>query len=193
MSRLKPSSALWIDIGGGAVTATLAASLLWMVLLGDDAATREIDRLRRSVSSGRTELASLRGVLDEQSELLARRKTELSESGQLPDRAPIERDLQTLHTLARQHDLKVIRVSPLPSRRYPDLLELRYALEVVGTTPNLTWFFKSIEDAQCWADISYLKVESEKSFGGKSSDQRLASLTISLFSSTPPDEEPEEG
>ena len=72
-------------------------------------------------------------------------------------------------------------------------MELRYALEVAGTTPNLTWFFKSIEDAQFWADISYLKVEGEKSPRGESSDQRLASLTISLFSSAPPDEEPEDG
>jgi Tfp pilus assembly protein PilO len=193
MSTFKPSLALWIDLGGGVLTAALVGSLLWMVLLGDDAATREINSLKRSVASARVELASLRGVLDDQSELLARRRSELSESGQLPDRAPIERDLRTLHTLARQHDLRVTHVSPLAPRKYPDLLELRYAIEVVGTTPNLTWFFKSIEDAQCWADISYLKVESGTSSHGESSDQRVASLTISLFSSRAGDEEPEDG
>jgi hypothetical protein len=193
MSRFSPSSVLWIDLCGACITLALAAGLFWMLFCSDNDARGEIENLRHDVQEAHGHLASLRTALDQQSALVTVRKQELERTGQLPDRAPIERDLKTLYTLASEHELKVLRVSPLPTREYPELQELRYAFEVTGATSGLISFFRSIEEAECWADISYLKVESAKTPQGSVSGTRTASLTISLFSSMPDEENSENG
>jgi Tfp pilus assembly protein PilO len=193
MSRFSPSSVLWIDLCGACITVALAATLLWMFLASDNDAGREIETLRHDVQEAHGHLTSLRTTLDQQSALVTIREQELERTGQLPDRAPIERDLKTLYTLASKHGLKVLRVSPLPTREYPELQELRYAFEVTGDTSGLIAFFRSIEEAECWADISYLKVDSAKTPEGSVGGTRTASLTISLFSSMPDEEDSQNG
>jgi hypothetical protein len=76
----------------------------------------------------------------------------------------------------------VVRHNPLGPRSYPGLLEQRYAYEVIGTQPDLARFLRAIEDAEFWADISYLKIDGGKRQGGEPTDECDALLTISLFS-----------
>jgi hypothetical protein len=119
---------------------------------------------------------------------LKERQVELATSGQLPAQIPIEEYFQTLSRLAGRHHLRVVRHNPLGPRSYPGLLEQRYAYEVIGTMPDIARFFRAIEDAEFWADISYLKIDGgppSADQGGEPTDERDAILTISLFSAAP--------
>jgi hypothetical protein len=79
----------------------------------------------------------------------------------------------------------VVRHNPLGPRSYPGLLEQRYAYEVMGRVADLARFLRDVEDAEFWADISYLKIDGgppSADQGGEPNGERDALLTISLFS-----------
>ena len=50
--------------------------------------------------------------------------------------------------------------------------------------PDVARFFKAIEQAEFWADVSYFKIEQGRPGSGEVSPEQVAgALTISLFSS----------
>ena len=184
MSGRKAAQTFWTDIAGGSLLAAVLFGVVWLTCLRDDSAQDELDALTGNIRATQQELATLRAVLDRERESLAAREVELKDTGQLPDRAPTERDLQTLSALAKQHRLQVVRVEPLPSQEYPGLLEMRYSFEAIGTMPDLVRLLKAIEDAQFWADVSYFSVVHKASLPEETSNELVAVLTISLFSSS---------
>jgi hypothetical protein len=159
-----------------------------MAFLHNEHATQELGDFYSMISSATQNLTALRFAAEGQRATLKERQVELATSGQLPAQIPLEEYFQTLSRLAGRHHLRVVRHNPLGPRRYAGLLEQRYAYEVVGTMPDLARFFRAIEDAEFWADISYLKIDGgppAADQGAEPTDDRDALLTISLFSADP--------
>lgn len=184
MSGPRSIQVLGIDIACGILLAAVIGGFIWLAFLRDNSAQDELGKLNSRVKTTRNDIAALRAVLDEERKLFAARQAELKETGQLPSRIPVEQDLQTLSVLAKEHELSVVKVEPLPSREYPGLLETRYTFEALGNMPDITRFFKAIEEAEFWADVSYFQVRGRaRSTGWSSSEELVVTLTISMFSS----------
>jgi len=188
MKSRRNVSVLMIDLAGGALCIGLLGTLAWLALFRGDRTVAEIRELGGTIADARRDLESLRASLDEQRTILQQRQAELATGGQLPDRTPIEEYFQTLSHVASTHRLRVVRHNPLSPRSYPGLIEQRYAYEVSGAMPDIVRFLKAIEDAKFWADVSYLKIDSGSRQGEAGSRERVASLTISVFSSSREDE-----
>jgi len=185
MTRPGKLPLLLLDAFGASLSAAGLLVAFWMTLFHNEHATTEIRDFTQMISSATQNLAALRLAGDGQRATLKERQAELATSGQLPAQIPIEEYFQTLSRLAGRHHLRVVRHNPLGARSYPGLLEQRYAYEVIGTQPDLARFLRAIEDAEFWADISYLKIDggpSSADQGGEATDERDAILTISLFS-----------
>jgi Tfp pilus assembly protein PilO len=180
---MKRSSLIVIDLAGACIVTSCVGALVWMVLLRDNEAGKQAADLRDSVSTLRKDLGALRGTLDEQQARVAKQKEELAERGALPERTPIEAELNQLSQLARSSSIDILAVSPLPEQTYPGLLELRYSIQITGRMPDIAQFFRAIEAAPMWADVSYMHIDE----GGNRSQEpgsqpRLATLTMSFFS-----------
>ena len=163
----------------------LAAGILtacWMTFFHSGHFTAELRDLTLTISLSTRDLAALRSAGERQRATLHERQLELATGGQLPAQIPIEEYFQTLSRLATQHHLRVIRQNPLGPRSYPGLHEQRYAYEVIGAMPDLARFFRAIEDAEFWADISYLRINGGNRLSGVPTEEQDAVLTISLFS-----------
>lgn len=139
----------------------------------------ELTSLSRAVAE---DLLAARSASDRQRAVLANHQATLASERQLPLRAPLEEAIQSVSSLAEAHEVHVLRQNPLSSRRYPGLLEQRFALEVSGTMPNLAAFLKAVEAAETWADVAYLKIINADSSTTGDARQRVATLTLSLFS-----------
>ena len=173
---------LILDALGASLSAAGLGAALWLFLIHNQHAASELRDYNQMIASATQDLAALRSAGDRQRATLKERQAELAGGGQLPVEISLEEYFQTLSRLAVQHRLRVVRHNPLTSRTYPGLLEQRYAYEVIGTMPDLARFFRAIEDAEFWADISYLKIHNGQPQGGETTEERIASLTISLFS-----------
>ncbi len=182
MRRIGRWEVFGVDLIGGLVVAAGVCGALWLLVLRENRAPAILRDLNLSARTTEDDIQRARAALHEQQRLLAERKARLESHGRLPDHAPIEEYFQTLSRLAARFRLQVRGQSPLPSRSYPGLLEQRYAFEVAGMWPDLARFLKAIEDADFWADVSYFKIESTRGPAGADSNERVALLTISLFS-----------
>ena len=182
MTRPGKLPLLLLDALGASLSGVGLLTALWMTFFHNEHATTELRDFTQMISSATQNLAALRSAGDGQRATLKERQVELATSGQLPAQIPIEEYFQTLSRLAIQNHLRVVRHNPLGPRSYPGLLEQRYAYEVIGIQPDLARFLRAIEDAEFWADISYLKIDGGKRQGGEPTDECDALLTISLFS-----------
>ncbi|MFH1107979.1 MAG: hypothetical protein V1790_02105 [Planctomycetota bacterium] len=190
MARSGKVPLLLLDVLGAATLAACLLTSAWLTLFHSDHAVGELRDLRQTINSAAQDLSSLRAAADRQRATLKERQAELATHGQLPAHVPVEEYFQNLSRLAALHRLRVVRHNPLTSRSYPGLLEQRFAYEVMGTMPDLARFFRAIEEADFWADVSYLKIDggprqaAARDQGGSvpTTDERVASLTISIFS-----------
>ena len=180
---MKNPTLVLVDLIGGALVLTCAVAFVWLTFLREDGADREIDSLTDAITSMRQDLAVLNAELDGGRSRLEAKQASLAEEGQLPPRGPVDEDLRVLSELARRHQVEIVRMTELPSRTYPGLLELRYTLEARASLANLMRLFQALEQADIWADISYLKVVAGRTPSRVQQPERLAQLTVSLFSS----------
>ncbi len=196
MSRSNKWSLRVIDVVGGCAVAACLLNFVWLTLIRPDRARAEIDELTRLLHRTRQDHRAVLAARRRQREALQSYEAKLAKTGQLPTQTPIEQYFQTLSTFASKHRLRVVSHHPLTPRRYPGLLEQRYAYEVSGSLPDLIGFLESIQEADFWADVSYLTVDRGKARnvasgasagGGRAEASRFAGLTISLFSALPSD------
>lgn len=191
-----PDSSQWslrvIDLLCGCALAVCLLGFVWLTVVREDGTKAEIKELNRFIREGRQDHRALQAALQKQRALLTKRRAELAETGELPAEMPVEQYFQTLSNMASDHRLRVVRHNPLPSRHYPGLLEQRYAYEVSGSFPAITRFLKSIEEADFWADVSYLKVDGGGGSEAVARSERGAVLTLSLFSA-PKSDGPDDG
>lgn len=188
---MKPKTQLQlriIDMLGASIVASCLIGFGWLVTVGNDGTKTGIVTLRRLVQTAGRDARALRLATARQRTLRDATRKELSAHGQLPDHAPIEAYFQALSASAAQHQLHVIRHEPLASRRYPGLLEQRFAFEVSGSAPNLVRFLQSIERTEYWADVSHLRVQDGSAQRDEGDRTIVAALTLSLFSSPTPNE-----
>lgn len=183
---------LMVDLIGGTIVLSCLGGTVWLTMLRQDHTAAELAQLKRDISVARRALAALRAERDRERVVLRERKRELAENGALPERAPVEQYFQTLSSIARRHHLQVLRQNPLPSQTYPGLLERRYAYEVSGQTPDIERFLLEIEQTDFWADVGFLKIQASGPTGDAWGN-RMASLTISVFSALSSDEESKQG
>ncbi len=187
MSRSGKSVLHIIDALGGCTVAACVLGFVWLTMIRNDPTAARIEELTSSVQRARQDVRVLQAAKDRQRVVLTNRQAELATTGQLPAQAPVEEYFQTLSTIASQNRLRVIRHNPLTPRRYPGLLEQRYAYELTGSMPDLLRFLKWIEDSDFWADVSYLTVAGGTGPEDAPSNGRAAVLAISLFSALPSD------
>ena len=190
MNRSGKWFVLAVDVLGAGVVAGCLLVGVWLTFVRGDTVDDEIQRLKRTIGGARRDVSMLRAERDRQKVLLAEHEEQLADRGRLPTHSPTEKYFQALSNLAGEHGLRVVRHNPLSQRSYPGLLEQRYAYEVHGAMPDLARFFKAIEEADYWADVSYLRIVNSQ--GGDGGD-RVAMLTISVFSAQRGDAPSEDG
>jgi hypothetical protein len=181
-SEAKSQSLFAIDAVFGAVLAACLAAGAYLVFVGQDSTSAVIRDHRVTIAKSRSDILNLRSERDRLSALVTDRKLTLAESGILPPEMPVENYFQNLSRLASQHHLQVLRQNPLSPRTYPGLLEQRFLFEVSGATADLVQLLKSIEEIEAWADVSFIKIADGKSRQNSGADDRVAMLTISIFS-----------
>jgi len=174
---------LAIDLATAAVLIVCAGVTVWMVGFRENRADVEFRDLTQQIDQMRRDISIIDGAIDANRLSIAQRRVEINALGKLPDRTPVERDLRTLVELASTRGVSVLRVTPLPSRAYPGLLEVRYSLETSATLANLMNFLKAVEDDPLWADVGYVRLERAKDDRAAREGDRMAVLTVSLFSS----------
>lgn len=178
--------ACWlIDIGGAAVVGICVAVFLWLAFIREDRAGAALLDLSRSVRAAEADLLRLRALSEDQRALLSDEKAKLAVYGTLPLEPPVESYFEALAAMALRADVQLRSQAPLPPRLYPTLAEYRFVCELSGTLPNLSRFFDAIEKADFWADVSHLKIESAKGSESVDSDDRVAQITLSLFTAPP--------
>lgn len=175
---------MMLDLAGGAFLVGILGVFVWMTLLRTDRTALQLAELGGSVQQARGEIEDLHADRDRQRVTLKTRRAERDKSGHLPAQAPVEEYFRTLSDLAARNRLRVVRHNPLNSRTYPGLLERRYAYEVTGALPDIAGFFQAIEASDFWADIAYLKIDRGPQ-ASNASRERVATLTISVFSAQP--------
>lgn len=171
-----------VDVVGGLVLAACVTGFFWLTFVQNDQTKNHIDDLRHVIDVARRDIRALERARAGQNRKLAEHQATLEQTGRLPERAPTEEYFKTLSKLAQQNSLRVIRLNPLGARIYPGLLEERYVYEVMGSMPNVVRFLEAIEQADYWADVSYLHLS--RGIGDENSaiGKRRAELTLSLFS-----------
>ncbi len=184
MKRNNEVSLLLINLLGAGLCLALIAAFVWLTFFRGDQTAAVISELSEGIQVARRDLTEVRASLDETTAQLQRRRVELAAGGQLPDQTPIEEYFQMLSRIASQHRLRVVRHNPLSPRAYPGLLEQRYAYEINGSMPDIVRFLRAIEDARYWADVSHLRVSGGPQPNQGDARNRVASLTISVFSSS---------
>lgn len=180
-----------VDAVGGMIVAACALGFVWTALLEKNPVRTEIAQLRQALSRARDEHHEWQAELERQEARLVDYRTQRARVGRLPAEVPIEAYFQQLSQLATRHNLHVLRQQPLASRTYPGLLEERYAYEVTGSLVDLVAFFESIEQAEFWADMSYLRLEQGAAGSSADSSDRIATLTLSLFAAPAREGRPE--
>jgi outer membrane murein-binding lipoprotein Lpp len=171
-----------IDALGAAILGGCVLGCAYLVFMRGDQTALEINELTAQINTASRDLSAVRTARDVQRNILKQQQVEMGAGRQLPASIPLEEYFQALSRLAVQHHLRVVRQNPLSPREYPGLLEQRYAYEVSGSMPDMVRFFKSIEEADFWADIAFLKIDGVEPGPGVASRDRLAILTLSLFS-----------
>lgn len=183
MKQNQQWSILIIDIAGCSVVVTCMLGMLWFTTIRASQHSQEWTRLNHIRQTTHNQLAQTNNQCQQERMKALAIEQDMIHTGKLPTTPPVENYFQTLSMLAKQHHLRVLRHNPLTGRNYHGLNEQRFLYEITGTLPDLTKFFKAIESTDYWADISYLKIDQGHGMYRSMSKQRVAQLTISMFSS----------
>ena len=185
MQDRKAVPTLMIDALGGMCVAALIVAFVWMAFLRTDSPASRIKTLGGVVTHLRSDLLRLKAQREQQTSRVSSLYAELDTLGSVPQDVALDEYFHSLARLATEYDLQMRRQNPLTPRIYAGLLEQRYACEVAGTVTGIVRFLRSIEDSEVWADVSYLRINTERSSGPHTGARRVAQLTISLFTALP--------
>lgn len=178
---MKLTSLFVIDVLGAAVVAACAGVGLWYGLFKSNSAPVQIRDLSAEVEEREQTLGKMRAALDEQQAAHRQREATLGERDLLPENTPVERDLRAISDLARQNRLELNDFTPVGTRRYPGVLEVRYRLRSSGRFADYLGFLRGFQDASFWADIARLKLVSTSA---QTQENKSSELIVSLYSGT---------
>jgi|GEM_PF-3896802 len=162
-------------VGALLVGGALLLSAWFGIVQTAEARTALRDTRKQIATSGQM-LAALDVQREKQRRLLQEHERVLKELGGGSQPWTAEEYLQTVASLAKKYDVRVVQHKQLGERQYPGLGEQLYSFHVQGSTKNLWLLLRAIEEIHAWADVSYLKLESG---GGKAN--RMAAITVSMF------------
>lgn len=183
----KRNTPLWVIDAAGALCVLMGgAGALWLLLVQTQDTTAALRSVQTLIASAEADLRMAEATSKRQRAARIGLQSSLDSVGRLPEETPIEDYFRELSRLAARHRVRIILQSPLSPRRYPGLLEERFAYEVTAATADLVAFLAAIERTNFWADVSYLVLRNDSSPDG---DRRMSigSLTFSLFSATSED------
>jgi hypothetical protein len=176
-------SLLIYDVIGAALVLTLVGVGVWCGVIdrpraGEALAAAHVEQAKltaetRSIESAVAEARTKVGSLDEQ----------MKTRGALPERSPVEADLLAITNLARQGGVELFDVRPNGARRYPGVVELRYALRAEGSFTAILRFLDDFRESSFWADVTQLKLSREPGETAEAAAHCKADLVVSLFAS----------
>jgi len=178
---VKVPQLILVDVIGAAVALSCAAVGVWEGLLKPNNAGQKIHDLSGELSQLEEEVEKAKAVLAAQRDAYRQRQSALGERDLLPENVPVERDLRALSDLAVRNGLEVREFSPLGTRRYPGVQEVRFALRTTGGFDNYLGFLRGFEASSSWADITFLKVDSTSLQTGEG---KSGEMTVCLYSAT---------
>lgn len=177
------NSLFWIDAFAVLLIVATCAGVGWYTLIRENKTARAVTAAGTDLVTLRRDLAMLTSTIEEQQRSAKALDQDLARQGALPHVTSVERDLQVLVQLAKERDITVLFVQPLPSIEYPGLVEMRFSIEAIGRTGDIVGFMQAIQNVAVWADISYLSITQAAAHNPFGSEGRSAVLTLSLFSS----------
>ena len=181
---MKVSSLILVDAIGVLAVAACVAVGLWCGLLGAGDASQQIRELTAQVQQLDESLRRMRTTLKRQSGVYDQRQAAFGARDLLPESTPVERELRAISDLARRHRLELTGFTPLGSKYYPGVRELRYRMTSKGRFGDYLRFLRDFEAGDSWADITLLSLSSANA---QTSEGKAGELTISLYSATKED------
>jgi Tfp pilus assembly protein PilO len=177
------SNALWtIDVLGGLVTATLVCSACWFAFFRPETASGRVAELTTLLEQRRDKLRQLQFSLEAQSTTQRELTALLRDRGRLPEKSPIEKDLQTITSLAESNRIRFEQVIPTATMEYPNVLQQSYRIRAVGTFADHLRLFRDFEECSFWADVTHLKLEQTTEEMTNLDPTRHSEITLSFFS-----------
>jgi hypothetical protein len=141
-----------------------------------------IPQLRQAIATTELQIRNLESSCEQERGEIDNRNQRLKEPGRLPQVMPIENYMQSLARMAEASNVRVLLEKPLASRKYPGLLEERFAYTITGPGTSIIDFLDAVENSGFWADISYLRIDTSSARKGQAVKDPVALLTFSLFS-----------
>lgn len=181
---MKLSSLLVIDVLGAAVALGCAGAGLRYGLLKPNSAPAQINDLSAEVEQLEETLVKMRAALDGQRATYSQREATLGERDLLPENTPVERDLRAISDLAQENRLELNDFTPVDTKRYPGVLEVRYRLRSSGRFADYLGFLRGFQGGSFWADIARLKLVSTSA---ETQEGKSGELIICLYSGTDED------
>lgn len=173
-----------VDVVGGAVLAAALAGAAWSLLIDGAAISQQRESTVAALTETNRALKALQTGMERVRTELSTRQSELAATPPLPREPRVEEYFAAVSAAAGRHGLRLVRHQPLPFRVYPGLSEQRYALEVVGASPDLAAFLVEVEESGFAADVSYLQIQAASGSAGSGEGERVATLTFSVFAAT---------
>lgn len=175
------NKALLIDVAGGVLFAVMVVVSVVLAVVESGHASQRISETRNFIESTETALRTAQSELIQLEHDLEARRDGMAEGATLPSEQSTEAFFQRLSALAAQHELRVLRQSPLGVQRYPGIVERQFAFELAGSVPGLASFLRAFEERGDWADIAYIDLGGAVTGGDAARGDRTASLTVSLY------------
>ncbi len=179
---MKDRSLLLIDAVGMTVLLTLCGAVGWYVLVKPDTASSQMHAFSAEVRQLRANLTRLHRALDSEKSRRRDLRAAAEALGRLPTKSPIDHDLETITSLARGNDVKILEVLPTSTVRYPNVLEHQYWLKTSGLFSDQVRFLQAFEQCSFWADVTYLRISQTPAEMNTLELMRQSELTVSFYS-----------
>ncbi len=169
------------DVIGSTVILALLLLGAWSGAVHYPETSKKFTELESNYEHLRTSLQSTNNAIRRKTAELAMLQEDIRVRGSLPNRSPVEDDLKRIVRMARNNNMNLIRVAPSTEKDYPEVTELKYTVETKSRFEDLIGFLKDFEDAEFWADVTSLKIGSQKNRRDEENQRQTNEIGVSLF------------
>ena len=176
---MKLNSLILVDAVGTLAVGACITVAVWCGLLDAAGAADQISDLTGEVARLEDALGSMKSLLERQQDEYQQRQAAFGARDLLPESTSVEGELRTVNDLAQKNRLELTGFTPLGSKRYPGVDELRYRMTAQGSFADHLGFLRDFETGASWADITFLELSA---VNAQAPNGRTAEFTISLYS-----------
>ena len=180
---MKKRKRIIYDLVGISLTVGIVGVGIWLGFLQPRSASQRLSALKSDWSRKKAELRSVEEAKRRQSAELADLQKDIRSRGALPAQSPIEAELRTIDELARKNRMELDGVTPVTSKEYPGITELKYAVQGRSTFAGLLGFLRDFEQSTFWADVTRLKIGGRAGNRGEGNAFRPIEFEVNLFAS----------